>query len=216
MKVETYNTSGEKIGKADLPDRIFGARWNQALVKQVYDGEMANKRLPWAHTKTRGEVSGGGKKPWRQKGTGRARHGSIRSPLWIGGGVSHGPRNERSFKVKINKKMRRGALLSLLSKKLNEKEILVLDDFNLVNSKTKEIFTIFKNLREKAEAYRLGEKGGKTLLALLKNENALRASKNLPYVNFIEPRNLNVIELLHNKYVVLDKLSIEELEKVFK
>ena len=107
MKIETYNVKGEKIGTAELPEGIFGVAWKPALVKQVYDGEMANKRRPWAHTKTRGEVRGGGRKPWRQKGTGRARHGSIRSPLWVGGGVTHGPRKERSYEVKINKKMRR-------------------------------------------------------------------------------------------------------------
>lgn len=211
----TYNIKGEKTGTMELPERVFGVTWKPALVKQIYDGEMANSRRPWAHTKTRGEVSGGGRKPWRQKGTGRARHGSIRSPLWVGGGVSHGPRNERSYETKINKKMRRGALFSLLSRKLKDKEVVVLDEFQTSHSKTKEAFIIFKNLRESAEIYNIGVKGGKSLLALPKREVIKRAINNLPHVSYIEPRNLNVMELLNNKYLVLDKSSIEELAKTF-
>src|SRR3989338_10864919 len=192
MKAEIYNIKGEKAGTAELPERIFGVAWKPALVKQVYEGEMANKRRPWAHTKTRGEVRGGGIKPWRQKGTGRARHGSIRSPLWVGGGVTHGPRKERSYEVKINKKMRRGALLSLLSRKLKDKEVVVLDEFKLAQPKTKEVFNIFKNLRSEAEIYKIGEKGGRALISLPKAEEPKRASKNLPFISYIEPRNLNI------------------------
>ena len=215
MKAEIYNIKGQKAGTTELPEGIFGAAWRPALVKQVYDGEMANRRRPWAHTKTRGEVSGGGRKPWRQKGTGRARHGSIRSPLWVGGGVSHGPRKERSYEVKINKKMRRGALFSLLSRKLKDKEVMVLDDFKIGQPKTKEAFNIFKNLRSEAEIYKIGEKGGRVLLAFSRTEEPKRAVKNLPHVSYIEPRNLNVRELLHNKYLVLDKSGIKELEKTY-
>ncbi len=197
-----------------MPEGIFGVAWKPALVKQVFDGEMANKRRPWAHTKTRGEVSGGGRKPWRQKGTGRARHGSTRSPIWVGGGVAHGPRNERNYEVKINKKMRRGALLSVLSRKLKDKEVVVLDEFKPARQKTKEIFNIFKNLRNVGDIYNLGVKGGRALLALVSGD-AKRATHNLPFVNFIEPRNLNVMELLNNKYLILDKSSIGELSKMF-
>lgn len=213
MKINTYNIKGEKAGTAELPEGIFGVAWRPALVKQVYDGEMANKRRPWAHTKTRGEVSGGGRKPWRQKGTGRARHGSIRSPLWVGGGVAHGPRKERSYEVKINKKMRRGALFSLLSRKLKEKEIILIDNFEITKPKTKEAFNIFKNLRSAGDIYNLGIKGGRALLALARGD-AKKAVHNLPFVNYIEPRNLNVSALLQNKYLILDKSSIKELEKI--
>ena len=205
-----------------MPEGIFGVAWKPALVKQVYDGEMANKRRPWAHTKTRGEVRGGGRKPWRQKGTGRARHGSIRSPLWVGGGVTHGPRKERSYEVKINKKMRRGALLSLISRKLKDKEVVIFDEFKLAQPKTKEAFNVFKNLRSEAEIYKIGERGGKALLALPaspaggpKSETSKRSARNLPYISYIEPRNLNVMELLNNKYLVLDNNSIKELEKTY-
>lgn len=213
MKITTYNIGGEKTGTTELPEGIFGVKWNQALVKQVYDGEMANRRRPWAHTKTRGEVRGGGRKPWRQKGTGRARHGSIRSPLWIGGGVTHGPRKERSYEVKINRKMRQGALLSVLSRKLKDNEIVVLNEFKLAQPKTKEAFSIFKNLRSTGKIYNIGIKGGKAILALPKSE-VKRAVRNLSLVSYIEPRNLNVMELLNNKYLVIDRSSVEELVKV--
>ncbi len=215
MTIETYNVEGKKSGKAELPDRIFGVAWKPTLVKQIYDGEQANKRHPWAHTKTRGEVRGGGKKPWKQKGTGRARHGSIRSPLWVGGGVSHGPRNERSYEVKINKKMKRGAFFSLLSRKLKEKEVVLLDAFTLSQPKTKEAFTIFKNLRNTAGIYHVGIKGGRAILALPKNQASSRAVSNLPYVSYSEPRNLNTSMLLNNKYIVLDPSSVKELEQTY-
>lgn len=216
MKIDTYNIKGEKAGIAELPEVIFGVKWNPLLVKQIYDSEMANRRRPLAHTKTRGEVRGGGRKPWRQKGTGRARHGSTRSPLWVGGGVAHGPRNERNYEVKINKKMRRGALLSVLSRKLKDKELVMLDKFEIAEPKTKEAFAIFEILRSAVGIYNIGVKGGRAILALPKNEPVKRAVKNLPYVSYIEPRNLNVRELLQNKYLVIDRSSVEELGKVFK
>lgn len=215
MKTDTYNIKGEKAGTLELPEMIFGVVWKPALVKQVYEGEQANKRLPWAHARTRGEVSGGGKKPWRQKGTGRARHGSTRSPLWVGGGKAHGPRNERDYSVKINKKMKRGALFSLLSKKLKEKEVVLVDNFVLSQPKTKEVFMVLKNLRETGKVYRIGEKGGKAILAVPREEKVLRASRNLQNISYIEPRNLNVAEVLHNKYLLLDKSGVEELAKIY-
>jgi large subunit ribosomal protein L4 len=157
MKVDTYNIKGEKAGTTELPERIFGVKWNPVLVKQVYDGERANARRPWAHAKGRGEVRGGGRKPWRQKHLGRARHGSIRSPIWVGGGVTHGPLKERDYSVKINKKMRRGALLSLLSRKLKDKELVMLDKLSVSKLKTKEMFIILKQLRESAKI-QIGDK----------------------------------------------------------
>src|SRR3990172_7343202 len=212
MESVIYNIEGKKIGTVNLSENVFGVRWNADLVKQVADSLLSSRRKPVAHTKDRSEVRGGGKKPWRQKGTGRARHGSIRSPLWVGGGVSHGPRNERNYQVKINKKMRRGALLSLLSRKLKDKEVVVLDDFRLSSSKTKEAFGVFKNLRHSAKIYNIGIKGGRVLAALParpaggpKKAGIERPLHNLPFVNYIEPRNLNIAELLNNKYLVLDQ-----------
>ena len=101
METSLYNLKNEKVGTISVPDIVFAAKWNSILVKQVLDAQMANARIPWAHTKDRGEVRGGGRKPWRQKGTGRARHGSTRSPIWVGGGKSHGPRNERDYSQKV-------------------------------------------------------------------------------------------------------------------
>src|SRR5579862_9363905 len=120
MKADVYNLKDEVVGSVELPENVFGARWNAALIKQVLDSQLANRRSPWAHVKERGEVRGGGKKPWRQKGTGRARHGSTRSPLWVGGGVSHGPSKDRDYSEKVNKKMKRAALFSVLSKKFHD------------------------------------------------------------------------------------------------
>ncbi len=127
MKADVYNLNNEVVGSVDLPDTVFGVRYNAALVKQVIDAQLANRRSPWAHTKTRGEVSGGGKKPWRQKGTGRARHGSTRSPIWVGGGVAHGPRNDRDYSQKVNKKMKQAALFAAISRKAKDGEVKVFD-----------------------------------------------------------------------------------------
>src|ERR1700735_5511988 len=146
MNADVYNLQNEKVGTMELPADIFGARWNAALVKQVIDAQLANRRSPWAHTKTRGEVSGGGKKPWRQKGTGRARHGSTRSPLWVGGGVAHGPRNDKNFSRKINKKMKAKALYTILSRKMKDGEVLFVDSFTFKAPKTKEALSVLKNL----------------------------------------------------------------------
>lgn len=215
MKVAAYNTAGKNIGTTEISDRLFDARRNDATVKQVYEGELANSRRPWAHTKTRGEVSGGGKKPWRQKGTGRARHGSTRSPIWVGGGVSHGPRNERDFSVKINKKMKHTAIKSVLSRKLKDGELVVMDVFSVANNKTKEVATIFKNLRENADIKGIASRS-KALLAIPHDDGVIRATRNLEKITYIEPRNINVASLLHSKYLVLDKSSIVELDKTIK
>ena len=213
MKITTYNTKGEKAGSVEVSDRVFGARWSAASVKQVYDGERANSRRPWAHTKMRGEVRGGGKKPWRQKGLGRARHGSTRSPIWVGGGVSHGPRNERDYTVKINKKMKLASLRALLSKKLKDGELIVLDAFVLNEPKTKEVATIFKNLQNSADIKRIGTLA-RTLVSLPHKETIIRACRNLSKVTYSEPRNINTTALLHSKFLLLDIDALKELEKV--
>src|SRR3972149_9857733 len=117
MDAAIYDIDGKKSGTVTLPENVFGVRWNADLVKQVSDSLLSAKRKPIAHTKNRGEVRGGGKKPWQQKGTGRARHGSIRSPIWVGGGVTGGPRKEKNFERKVSKKMKAKALYTILSQK---------------------------------------------------------------------------------------------------
>ena len=126
MKINLYNQKGEKVGKTDLPDEIFNVEINSDLLHQVIVSQMANKRQSSAHTKDRGDVSGGGKKPWRQKGTGRARHGSRRSPIWVGGGVTFGPKSEKNYKKTIPQKMKRKALFMALSSKVNDDELILL------------------------------------------------------------------------------------------
>lgn len=214
MKIDTYNTKGQKIGTTELPDRIFGVRWNAALVKQVYDGERANARNPWAHTKDRSEVRGGGRKPWRQKGLGRARHGSIRSPIWIGGGVAHGPRKERSFEVKINKKMKSASVRALLSRKLSDGQIIMFDAFVLSAPKTKEATRVFQSLGAHDTFKNIATRA-KILFAIPRDSSVMRATRNLPRVFYTEPRNMTTTALLHTSYVVLDQSSLTELITIF-
>src|SRR3989338_8555313 len=137
MDAQVYNQKGEAVGKIKIPESIFGVRWNSDLVHQVVTSMLSSKRKGTAHAKTRGEVRGGGKKPWKQKGTGRARHGSSRSPIWVGGGVTHGPRNEKNYFRKVNKKMKTKALLTVLSRKFRDGEVAFVDEISLKEPKTK-------------------------------------------------------------------------------
>ena len=146
MKQAVLNIKGEKAGELELSDKIFGVAWNPDLVHQVVTIQQGNQRQSSARVKDRGEVRGGGKKPWRQKGTGRARHGSIRSPIWKGGGVTHGPTAEKNYKRKLNVKMRRNALFATLSEKLRQRQVLFLDSLELESAKTKELVKIFQGL----------------------------------------------------------------------
>lgn len=216
METKVYNLQGEEVGKIDLPESIFGLPWNASLVKQAVLAQQANSRNNVANTKGRGEVSGGGKKPWRQKGTGRARHGSIRSPIWVGGGVTHGPTNERNFSVKINKNMRRKALLVSLSAKMRDNEIVVLDTLDLAGTKTKDAVKVFKELAKSKDFPGMTERKGRTLVALPSHdEPAIRSMRNMSYVASQETRNLNVVDLLSYKYVVFPKDSIKVLQETF-
>lgn len=162
VKTILYNQKGEEVGTTLLPKDIFDVKINPDLIHQVIVSQMANRRKVVAHTKDRGEVRGGGKKPWRQKGTGRARHGSIRSPLWRGGGVTFGPRKEKIFKKKIPKKMKRKALFMVLSDKFKNNLLIVLDELKLEKTKTKFLVQLFENLKEKIKNF----KEGNTLIAL--------------------------------------------------
>ena len=145
MTTDLYDKQGKVIDKVDLPDRLFARSWNPDLVHQALKVQEANKRQLLAHAKTRSEVSGGGKKPWRQKGTGRARHGSTRSPIWVGGGVTHGPLTEKNFTLKISQKMRQGAIFAVLSQRLKEGEVKIVDSFSIDGPRTK----IFAGLLKK-------------------------------------------------------------------
>lgn len=205
MEAVVYNTDAKESGKLKLPETVFNVVWNGDLVHQVIVSERANARVPVAHTKDRSDVRGGGKKPWQQKGTGRARHGSIRSPLWRGGGVTFGPRNERSFKKKVNKKMRAKALYTVLSQKYRDNEILFVDDITIDIPKTTKAMEILKKLSTIS--------GFEMLLTRRKNATLITFSKkNIPvYKSFSnfgnivvdEWRNLTPLEILSSKYLVL-------------
>jgi len=207
MKISVYNQEGKEIDQTILlPKDIFDIEAGQDLIHQVAVSQMANRREVIAHTKMRGEVSGGGKKPWKQKGTGRARHGSTRSPIWRHGGVAFGPRNDRVFKEKINKKMRRKALFMVLSAKAKNNLLLILDALDLKTAKTKIMAEILSKLPLK----------GTTLIALPKlDKNILLAAENLVGIEVIEARNLNVLDLLSFKYLIMPKESIKVIKETF-
>ena len=222
MKVPIYNQQGEEIGVTELPEEIFGVPFNSDLVHQVVVSQMANRRQVIAHTKDRGEVRGGGRKPWRQKGTGRARAGSIRSPLWRGGGVTFGPTKERNFKKTIPQKMRRKALFMVLSQKLKDNEIIILDGLNLKKPKTKEMTSIIQKLKtriqnEKAEPKKQEKKNRESfLIALAKmDKDVILASRNIPRVATIQAKDLNCLDILSYKYLTMPKEAITLLQKTF-
>jgi large subunit ribosomal protein L4 len=213
MLVNIYNQKGEKIGQTKLPSEIFGVKINPDLIHQVVVGQMANRRKVIAHTKDRGEVRGGGRKPWRQKGTGRARHGSIRSPLWRGGGVTFGPRKERVFKKIIPKKMRRKALFMVLSAKAKENLLFLLDELKLEQPKTKLMKEILENLIGKKEK---NKKEFNALIALPKmDKNVILAARNLPKVETIQAKDLNCLDLLSFRYLVMPKEALWVIQETF-
>ncbi|PIU98505.1 50S ribosomal protein L4 [Candidatus Wolfebacteria bacterium CG03_land_8_20_14_0_80_40_12] len=206
MTVDVFDQQNKKIGRVDLPDRIFNVKWNPDLVHQVLLAQLANSRQRIAYTKGRGEVAGGGRKPWRQKGTGRARHGSIRSPLWKGGGVTFGPAKEKKFTKKINKKMNRSAIFNVLSRKLKDGELKIVDKFNVLN-KTKEWQKVLKNFIDL---------GSSALIIPAVQNNIHQAVKNIKKTDAISPKSLNVHDLLKAKNIILEKEAVGEIEKHYK
>ena len=218
MEVNLYNQSAEVIGDVNLPDKVFGVAMNDDLVKQVIDAQSANSRQVIAHTKDRAQVRGGGRKPWKQKGTGRARHASIRSPIWKGGGVAFGPTKDRNFSKKINVKMKRRALFMALSSKINDKELMVLDGLQFEMPKTKIGVSTIKTLSTKLYGYRANKNRNDSILLVTptQDKNIVRALNNLPFLEVSTAKNLNVRDVLTKKYTVLLKDSIGVIEKTFK
>ena len=214
MKVDTYNLQNQTVGTVEIPDRVFAAKWNATLVKQVLDAQLANQRDPWAHVRDRSEVRGGGIKPWRQKGTGRARHGSIRSPLWRHGGKAHGPRNDKDYSQKVNKKMKHVALFATLSKKMKEGDIKFLENFELSAPKTKILSTA---LRPMLGLKKTDRKYDVLFVAANSGDKGIfRASSNLPKTKALDAASLNVFDILNYKHVFIEKSSIDVIEKHFK
>lgn len=202
MKAHLYNTNNEIIGEVDLPEDVFDRRWNGDLVHQVLDVQLANRRQVIAHAKTRAEVRGGGKKPWKQKHTGRARHGSIRSPLWKGGGVTFGPTKDKDYSKKINKKMVKAAVYAVLSQKLKEGELKIVDGFKIAHPKTKLVAQILKDMKTSS-----------TLLVPAPNNKLIyRAASNIPKTEALAPASLNVYDLLKYKNILVEKEAIPSIK----
>lgn len=206
MKVAVYDKTGKEVKKVDLPKEVFGLDWNSDLVHQVVVSMQSNKRNPIAHTKDRSEVSGGGKKPWRQKGTGRARHGSRRSPIWVGGGVTFGPRNERNFDKKINRKMKIKALNIVLSKKLKDGEVIFVENFDFKEPKTKEAKQFIVSVAKGSGNEDLATKRKNAAFVAIdeKDLNVKKSFSNFGSIKLDEVRNLNTLDLLNYKYVIIE------------
>lgn len=205
LEAKIFTMDGKQNGTIALPADIFDAKWNADLVHQVVVGMQANARQSIAHTKFRGEVSGGGKKPWKQKGTGRARHGSTRSPIWKGGGVTHGPRAEKDYSVKINRKMRLAALRSVLSRKLKDGEVIFVESFNFASPKTAQakgaLVAIAKASGQDSLATK--RKNAAVIAFATKDAVAEKSLRNIGSIMTEEVRNLNPVDLMNKKYLVI-------------
>ena len=205
MEATIYNIKGTKAGSINLPEAIFGLPWNADLVHQVATSMESSARTNVAHTKGRGAVRGGGKKPWKQKGTGRARHGSTRSPIWVGGGVTHGPDNGKNFFRKVNKKMKVKALYTILSAKHRDGEVLFVDSLELANPKTKDARAALVTLAGIKGFDMLVKKRKNSVYIGIpeKNENVTRGMSNMGNLVVDEIRNVSPLDLLKYKYVVI-------------
>jgi large subunit ribosomal protein L4 len=203
-KVTVYNMNAEQVGELELDERLFGAPVRPDLMHQVVVGQMAAKRSGTHKTKTRAEVAGGGRKPWRQKGTGRARQGSTRSPQWKGGGVVFGPQ-PRDYSIRVNKKVRRAALYSALTTKVDEGKIIVLDTLELPEFKTKQVAGLLAKFNV-AQAL---------IVDAAKQETAYRSAKNLQNVKYTQANFINVYDLLKHSHLVLTKDAVAKVQEVF-
>ena len=204
MESQVYNQKGEQVGKITLPESVFGLPWNGDMVHQVVTSMVMNSSEPWAHTKDRGEVAGGGKKPWRQKGTGRARHGSIRSPLWVGGGVTHGPNTKKNFTRKVNRKMMAKALFTVISKKFKDGEVLFVDKFVFDKPKTSEAKGVISKLgKVKGFESLINKVNNAALFAITGDDtNAEKSFRNFSNLTIEAAKNINPIDILNHKYLV--------------
>lgn len=204
-KVVVFNVDGNEVGELQLKDEIFGAEINETLLHQAVVRHQANQRQGTATTKTRAAVRGGGRKPWRQKGTGRARHGSIRSPIWVGGGVTFGP-ELRSYRQRLPKKARRAALCSALSQKVASGDFLVIDQLNFEEPRTKAVVSLLANLKiNGAKALIVTENG---------DRNVVLSARNLPGVGTSRASDLNVYDVLNRSKVIVTKDAVAKIEEV--
>ncbi len=214
VKTNIYNQNGDIVSELKLADNVFAVKMNTDLVHQAMVCQTSNDRQVLAHTKTKAEVRGGGKKPWKQKGTGRARAGSSRSPIWIGGGVTFGPRKDRNFSKRINKKMRQKALTMVLSDRLAGNNIVVIDKVEMADFKTK----VFNNFIKKIEVIFPIDKDKKMKRSILfvndnKDEKVLKSCRNLVGFNIINLENLNIVDLLKYRNLVITESAVKTINE---
>lgn len=205
--VDVYNQDGKKVGSTELAASLFDVALQPEVLRHVIIAQQANARPNVAHVKTRSEVRGGGRKPWRQKGTGRARHGSIRSPLWVGGGKSFGPRNTENYTQKVNKKVKRKALAMALSEKLRAQRVIVLDTLSFPDAKTRQFAAMLKKLP-------LTKPSALTILPK-KDPAIVKASRNIPKVNTILADSLNVVAIMKYQYLLIPQAALPVMEKTY-
>lgn len=220
LNASIYSKEGKDAGSIVLPESCFGLSWNGDLVHQVITSLQTSARHPFAHAKTRGEVRGGGKKPWRQKGTGRARHGSSRSPIWVGGGVAHGPRNDKNFDRKVNKKAKDKAIATILSKKFADSEIIFLDTLSIATPKTTEIKSLLANLGGAHEAFSTlaSKKHNAALIVTPAHDtNTILSARNFQNIEVQTVSSINPLIISKYKYLVFvsPKESIDSLVERF-
>ena len=213
IKVKIYNKEAEAIKDIKLSDSIFGVKLNKILIHQAMTAQLGNQRQVLAHTKDRSEIRGGGKKPWNQKGTGRARAGSSRSPIWIGGGITFGPRKDRNFKKDINKKMKQKAMFMVLSDRVATNNLILIDEIKLDEYKTKIFNKIINNFEKKV--FKSEDKNKRSILVICgkKDEKIKRSGRNLQGIKIINSNNINILDLLKYKNVLFTVDAIEIIKK---
>ncbi len=206
LSAPIYTMAGKDAGTISLPEALFNAPWKDDLVHQVVVAMQANARHSTAKVKDRSEVHGGGRKPWKQKGTGRARHGSIRSPIWRGGGVTHGPRAERSYTQKINRKMRMGAMAAVLSRKFQDGEVIFVDSFSFDAPKTKNAKAAIAAIAKGSGILMLAQRRNNAALIALSQKNFATEKSFSNFSNFLmeEVRNLNPVDILRHRYLIIE------------
>lgn len=207
MKVKIYNTKGEAVGLTKLNPKIFDVEIKQEVIHRAVETQLANRRKPWAVTKDRSEVRGGGKKPWRQKGTGRARAGSTRSPIWRGGGITFGPQKNRSYLKKINKKEKRKALFMVLTSKVKENHLILVDNLKIEKIRTKDFINILKRLPCKEK---------KALILYEKpEEKLLKSARNIENIKTLQVNSLNIFDVLKYDWLLMPVKTLEIIEKTY-
>jgi large subunit ribosomal protein L4 len=205
LEAKVFSQEGKEVETIKLPESIFALPWKSDLVHQVVVSLMSNKRTNLAHTKTRGEVRGGGKKPWQQKGLGRARHGSTRSPIWVKGGVAHGPRKDKNYERKVNKKMKAKALFTIISKKFRDGEVFFLDNLNLSAPKASVALEVLKKISKiKGGEMILAKKNNSSYITVSKKDiNLDRGFRNFGNLKIDEFRNINPLDVLNYRYLII-------------